>query len=689
MYNCSSKSTSLDNTKDATAFTIARYDKIKNDTGYMSYTKAEPNAKRGLLVCAKDFEVINKDTGISIFSLKPYLFLTNDNNNKYTVHPALWEHAKLNMNVGLYRVNSIEVNESADINAINNGGKFKANTGDVFQVRGYDLANMTLVRGNTGWIIMDILTCEETAGAAFEFVKNNIYCSDHTCHDIKGVFYSHSHIDHYGGIAGIVKEDDVKQGNIEIIAPEGFMHHAVSENIYAGNAMNSRAVFMYGAHLKRSPQGQVDNGLGKAAAIGTTSLIAPSEEIGFSDLEKGKRYVSREIDGITFCCQITPGTEAPAEMNVYMPDHKVLFIAENCCGTLHNLYTLRGAEVRDSMAWADYLQETINIFGDLEVVCSSHNWPHFGNEDCHRYLELQMGVYRYMTNATLNLINKGYTIDEVGRMLEEKVPDIIRNEWCNHGFYGTFNHNAKAIYQKYLGWYDGNPANLNKILPEESSKKYIKCMGGATNVIKFAQKAYNNGEYSWAAELLNKVIFAESNSPDKQTNAALKSAKLLCADALEQLGYQSESGPWRNEYLTAAAILRSNLQLDMNIKYQISDTAVSAMSLEMIMQFLGIMFNGYAAQKLMLDIPLCLENNKDIYKGQLIVRHGVLNFIRSDVNHSNSVKGTKLNFFRAFANKSCKHFNALTFPDGKTKEELLGLRCYLEQFTLNFPIVTA
>ena len=345
---------------NATESTKRHYERIAQNADYMSYAKAAPNAEKGLLESAEGLEIGEKGAN---FSLAKYKFLKKDNNaeNK-TVHPALWEHAKLNMNVGLYRVNRIEQNEKDGKPTKNANGKYPVRLGDVFQVRGYDLANMTLVRGDKGWIILDVLTCDETAEAAFEFVKRHLDCNTKE-HTITGVFYSHSHVDHYGGIAGIVDKDDVlrkdKDGNpindgtVEIIAPEGFMHYAVSENIYAGNAMNSRAVFMYGAFLERGSKGQVDNGLGKATAVGTNSLIAPTEEIGFQHLAAGKRYVIREIDGIEFHCQITPGTEAPAEMNVYMPDTETMFIAENCTGTLHNLYTLRGAEVRDSMAWAD------------------------------------------------------------------------------------------------------------------------------------------------------------------------------------------------------------------------------------------------------------------------------------------------------------------------------------------------
>jgi len=686
----------------ASKFTEESYDKIASNSAYMSNIKAHSNAKRGLLVSADGLMIGENGT---IFNLQHYTFLENDSNNKKTVHPALWKHAKLNMNVGLYRVNNIEQNEQDDTSAKYSTGKFMASAGDVFQVRGYDLANMTLVRGRTGWIIMDVLTCNETAKAAFDFIKSHLklYCGNH---DIKCVFYSHSHVDHYGGIAGIIKEEDVVREHeigksigkkaTEIIAPEGFMHFAVSENIFAGNAMNSRAAYMYGAFLRRDPQGQVDNGLGKATAIGTNSLIAPSKEIGFKDLESGKRYVNCVIDGIVFQCQITPGTEAPAEMNIYMPDYKVLFIAENCTGTLHNLYTLRGAEVRDSMAWADYLDETITTFPNVETICSSHNWPHFGNKNCLQYLGLQRDVYRYMTNATLNLINKGYTIDEVGRMLESNIPDNIHNEWCNHGFYGTFNHNAKAIYQKYLGWYDSNPSNLNKMMPEDTATRYVQCMDGAENVVDMAKRAYDSGEYAWVAELLNRVIFARLATEEEIHR---NEAKLLCADALEQLGYQSESGPWRNEYLTAAGVLRKNIIIPEGAKFTINETTLNAMDMGMVMQYLAIMLNGMAAQVYVLNANVEFIDTGEI--GRMWIGNGVLNFRKMSGQDFRklpaadlSVSGSKLGFFQAFTEMNETAFCNLSIcgigaiSNYAAKYKLKGLWLYLEQFTRNFPIVT-
>lgn len=706
MCNCNGGNVGFNNaTKPATKSTEIHYGNVAKNKAYMSHEVATPNAKKGLLVDASNFKIDG------VFDLTSYKFLQKPSGNEgQTVHPALWEHAKLNMNVGLYRVNKIEENESTDTSARKNNTKFKASIGDVFQVRGYDLANMTLVRGETGWIIMDVLTCNETAKAAFDFIKNKLDVNGGS-HTIKGVFYSHSHVDHYGGIGGIINEENVvrKYGNdgkpvdsktTQIIAPEGFMHYAVSENIFAGNAMNSRAAYMYGALLNPpGAQSQVDNGLGKATAIGTNSLIAPSKEIGFSDYKDGNRFVECMIDGITFQCQITPGTEAPAEMNVYMPKYGVMFIAENCTGTLHNLYTLRGAEVRDSMAWADYIDETIAVFPDIDIICSSHNWPHFKKEDVMRYLGLQRDVYRYMTNATLNLINKGYTIDEVGRMLEANVPDNIRNEWCNHGFYGTFNHNAKAIYQKYLGWYDSNPSNLNKMMPEDTATRYVQCMGGAKAVVEMAETAFNAGEYAWVAELLNRVVFARLTAEEEKHRA---NAKLLCADALEQLGYQSESGPWRNEYLTAAKVLRNTTPpqiAQVDNSFTINPTTVNAMDMGMIMQFLAITLNGSAAaaQNFGINVDVIFTaptTNTVVEEGRLWIANGVLNFRKKgEREYSNlpiiegSVTGDKLNFYKAFAEMDEDAFGKLLFS-GSAKEKMKTLLPYLERFEKNFPIVT-
>lgn len=667
--NCTYDSTA----KEASEFTKSYLKQISDNEQYMSHGSQENAAEQGFL------EKGTPNLG-NTFPFENYEdFIKTDELCPESVHPALWEHAKLNMKAGIFRIFG--------------EGSEELKKGDVFQVRGYDLSNMTVVRGDSGWIILDILTTTETAKNAFDNFKKCIdsrFVKDSPIdHSIKGVIYSHSHVDHYGGVSGLVSEDSVLKGSednekIKILAPEGFLKYAVSENVYAGNAMSTRAVFMYGSRLEKSSKGQVDAGLGKVSPVGTNSLIAPTEEIGFSQYEDANKYVIKSIDGVAFYLQLTPGTEAPAEMNVYMPETNVLFIAENCTGTLHNLYTLRGAEVRDGMAWADYLDETIVTFSEVETICSSHNWPHFGKEECIKYLELQRDAYRYINNTTLNLINRGYTIDEVGRKLEQNVPDEIRNEWCNHGFYGTFNHNAKAVYQRYIGWYDGNPSNLNRILPTEAATKYVECMGGMDQVLRYAERAFKKGEYAWVAELLNRAIFADVREVDSKT---LEKIKLLNADALEQLGYQSESGPWRNEYLTAAFMLRAKeIQAgSSNVKSTVSEDTIKAMPMPMIIQYMGILFKGMDASKNKFEKGFHLTFTDTKENGYIWSKRGVLNYRDTNPNIPGILMDEVQNLSKL------EFYQKITGEKDSLKIGNKVLDCwlpYLDQFTPGFNVVT-
>ena len=413
-------------------------------------------------------------------------------------------------------------------------------TVNVFQIRGYDLAGMTIVYDGTGWVVMDVLTTSERAEAVWTEIVN-VYLEEENPekakpHTINTVIYSHSHIDHYGGIGGL---KGFFSDGIVILAPGGFTKHAVSENIYVGTAMKRRAAYQYGSRLELGAKGRVDCGLGKEVSEGTNTLIVPTREIGFDDYLSGKKYsaynaTTREIlaetpgessDDLILQMQYTPGTEAPAEMNVYLPGQKILFIAENCAGTLHNTLTPRGAEVRDPLAWADFLDETLVTFPDLETVCGAHNWPHFGHGDSMKFLEIQRDMYRYINNATLRLVNLGYTIDEVGRMISGEdgsvpLPEAFAGEWCCHGFYGTYNHDAKAVYQRYIGWYDGNPAHLNRHKPKDRANRYVQAFGAAA-IIAEAGKALGktnaepekNGkepDYEWAAKLLDYILNADA-----------------------------------------------------------------------------------------------------------------------------------------------------------------------------------
>ena len=439
-------------------------------------------------------------------------FMREQEQSPDSVHPSLWRHGRLNAVHGLFEV-----------------------APGVWQCRGYDLSNITFIKGKNGWIVIDPLTTAVTAAACLELANQHL-----GARPVTAVLYTHSHADHYGGILGVTTREDVEAGNVRILAPEGFLREAVSENLLAGPVMNRRALYQFGILLPKSPLGHVDCGLGKTMPLAQGDLIGPTEEISHTGTEL-------DIDGVRVVFQSTPGTEAPAEMNFLFPDHGALCIAENCTHTLHNALPFRGAQVRDTLVWSKYIQEALDIFGDrMDLVFSTHNWPRFGRDDAVKYLELQRDLYRWVHDQTLRRMNHGETQREIAEDLV--LPDCFARHGHTRGYYGTIHHNAKAVYQRYIGWYDGNPANLNPHTPEASGKRYVAAMGGADAVVKQAHDAFTKGDYRWVTELLNHVVFAE---PEHE------GARLLQADAFEQLGYQAESGPWRDSYLTAAMELRT------------------------------------------------------------------------------------------------------------------------------------
>lgn len=429
-----------------------------------------------------------------------------------SVHPSLWRHGRLNAVHGLFEV-----------------------APGIWQCRGYDISNITFIAGKNGWIVIDPLTTAVTAAACLELANQKL-----GERPVTAVLYTHSHVDHYGGIFGVTSREAIDAGNVRILAPEGFLREAVSENLLAGPVMNRRALYQFGVLLPRGPLGHVDCGLGQTVPMAQSDLVGPTEEISLTGTEL-------DIDGVRVVFQNTPGTEAPAEMNFLFPDHGALCIAENCTHTLHNALPFRGAQVRDTLAWSKYIQEALDLFGDwMDLVFSTHNWPRFGRDDARQYLELQRDLYRWVHDQTLRRMNHGETQREISEDLV--LPDCFAHHGHTRGYYGTIHHNAKAVYQRYIGWYDGNPANLNPHTPAESGKRYVAAMGGADAVVEQAQTAFSAGDYRWVTELLNHVVFAE---PEHE------GARLLQADAFEQLGYQAESGPWRDSYLTAAQELRT------------------------------------------------------------------------------------------------------------------------------------
>lgn len=502
------------------------------------------DAKRGFIGTVRDLAIKTPDGRVA-WNLSGYKFLRAQE-APAAVNPSLWRQAQLNMNNGLYKV-----------------------VDRIYQVRGFDLSNMTIIEGDTGIILIDPLTTFETARAALD-----LYYQHRPKTPVVAVIYTHSHADHFGGVKGVVSEHDVEAGKVKIFAPQGFLEAAIAENILAGNAMSRRAVYMYGALLPKSERGQVDAGLGKTIPFGTVTLIPPTDSITNTGEEK-------VIDGVQIKFQMAPNTEAPVEMMFYFPQFKALCTAEDITHTLHNLYTLRGAEVRDARAWWKAINQTIDLFGhEAQVAFASHHWPRWGNEHVLTYLKKQRNLYKYINDQSLRLMNQGYTMTEVAEIIH--LPKSIGDEWYNRGYYGTLNHNAKGVYQKYLGWYDSNPANLHPLTPADAAKHYIDYMGGSRAVIAKAREDFKNGNYRWVAEVMNKVVFAE---PDNQE------AKNLEADAFEQLGYQSESGPWRNEYLMGAYELRKGIPKVPAVKSAGPDT-IKAMTLDMYFDYMGVRLNG-------------------------------------------------------------------------------------------------
>jgi alkyl sulfatase BDS1-like metallo-beta-lactamase superfamily hydrolase len=468
------------------------------------------DARRGLIASDPAIELEGAG-GARVWSTKDYAFVEGD--APASVNPSLWRQAKLNGGHGLFKV--------AD---------------GIHQIRGYDISNMTIIEGRTGWIVVDPLTARETAAAGFALARKHL-----DERPVVAVIFTHSHGDHFGGIDAIMPA--VKDPSaLRVIAPSRFVEEATSENVLAGIAMGRRATYMYGWKLARSPRGHVDTGLGKSPATGEIGFREPTDLVDRTPQEM-------TIDGVRFVFQYAPESEAPAELTFYLPEHRAFCGAEIVSHTMHNLYTLRGAKVRDALKWSGYINQAIELFGDADVVFASHSWPVWGNARVVDYLEKQRDTYRYIHDQTLRLANSGYTPNEIAEMLD--LPPSLQPVFANRGYYGTVSHNVKAVYQFYFGWYDANPAHLNPLPPAEEGANYVAAMGGADKVLEHGRTAYEAGEYRWAATLLNHLVFS---APD---NAE---AKALLASTYDQLGYQAESGPWRDVYLTGAYELRHGAQ---------------------------------------------------------------------------------------------------------------------------------
>jgi alkyl sulfatase BDS1-like metallo-beta-lactamase superfamily hydrolase len=469
------------------------------------------DATRGLVATMPDEPVRNAD-GAVVWDPKRYDFVQGD--APATVNPSLWRQEKLNNARGLFKV-----------------------TDGIWQIRGYDLANMTLVEGKSGWIVIDPLLTAEIAKATFDFAMKTLGSSK----PVSAVIYTHSHVDHFGGVRGVISEADVQAGKVRVIAPEGFMDNAIAENVLAGNAMTRRAVYQFGNGLAANERQGVGSGLGKALSLGSTGLIPPTDTVSKSGQEM-------TLDGVRIVFQMAQGSEAPSEMMFYFPDKKALCLSEVMTRQMHNVYTIRGAKMRDALAWSKYANETIDLYPDVQVAFASHHWPTWGGDRIREYMANQRDTYRFIHDQALNLANKGQVMDEIGDV--EFFPKGLAKDASSHGYYGTLSHNLRAVYNFYLGYYDGNPANLHRLPPTETARRYVAAMGGEAAALATARKAFDAGDYRWVAELVNHIVFANPDNAE---------ARALQADTLEQLGYQSESGIWRNAYLVAARELRNGV----------------------------------------------------------------------------------------------------------------------------------
>lgn len=559
--------------KGATALTAQHNQSVYDLLDFTDQQELE-FAQRGLISAPESLE-LKDESGKVIWSQDAYAFL-EDTDAPDTVNPSLWRNTQLNHIYGLFEV-----------------------TDGIYQVRGYDMSNITFVKGDTGWIVFDPLMSVECAQAAKELVDEEL-----GEYPIMGVIISHSHVDHFGGIRGIVSEEEVKERNIPILAPEGFEEYAISENVYAGTAMGRRAAYQYGTLLDEDEQGAMCIGIGMGQSTGTISYLSPTDTIS----ETGE---TRVIDGVTFEFQMTPGTEAPAEMNTWLPEKNALWLAENCTGTLHNLYTLRGAQVRDGNAWANYIMEALARYGEeAQVVFQSHNWPHWGSDVIQEYMENTAAVYKFIHDQTLFYINQGYTETEIAHMIQ--LPADLERVWYTRQYYGTLKHNVKAVYQKYMGWYDANPVHLDELTPSDYARKLVEYLGDTDKVLEMARADFEAGEYQWVAQITNTLVYADPENWD---------ARYLCADALEQLGYQAESGPWRNAYLTAAQELRQG-GVTVNATSGGSTEVQQRMGVDLMLEYLGIRLDSSAVEDLNGVINLEVTDLGERYV--ITLRSGVL-----------------------------------------------------------------
>ena len=605
-------------------------------------------ATRGL-IAAPESLVLTDDNGTVIFSQQAYDFV-RDQEAPASANPSLWRNTQLNAYYGLFKV-----------------------TDDIYQVRGYDISNMTFVRSEHGWIIMDCMSSSVTAKAALELFESEMGEAN-----IVAIIISHAHVDHYGGIEGVISAGDaadpalplaeqIASGKTAIIVPEGFEDAVMKENVFVGTAMKRRSMYQYGSALRKGETGSLSVGIGLTVAQGGVGYINPTLEI--------KEDGEVNIDGVRAVFQLTPDTESPAEMNTYFPDYKALWMAENCTGTLHNLYTLRGAQVRDANGWARYITKAQTLFGgEAEVVFQSHNWPHWGNDVIEEYMTNTAAIYKFIHDQTVLYINQGYTETDIADMIE--LPEALEKVWYTRQYYGTLKHNAKAVYQRYMGWYDANPVHLDELTPSDYAAKLVEYLGDTDKVLELAQADYDKGEYQWVAQITNTLVYAD---PDNTK------ARLLCADALEQLGYQAESGAWRNAYLVAAFELRNGTKFyPATTTLGVGSTAQN-MDAQTMLDYMGIMLDAAKLADKTFTVNLVLSDAEDYL---LKIQNGVLLYYEGEQDeHADITIRAKRLGILAIANRNADAMSR-TIDAVEGNAALYDALCKsMTQFSLYFNIV--
>lgn len=628
--------------KEATAQTKSANDALYGQLPFTDKTDFS-NAHKGFIAPLPQ-ELIKGKQGNTVWNPQQYAFIKEGDKAPDTVNPSLWRQSQL----------------------INIGGLFEVTDG-VYQIRNLDLSNMTIMEGKEGITVIDPLVSAETAKVGMD-----LYYQNRGKRPVVAIIYTHSHVDHYGGVRGVVDEADVKSGKVKVYAPAGFMKEAVSENIMAGNAMSRRASYMYGNLLKPDAKGQVGAGLGTTTSAGTVTLIEPTNYITHT----GQKEV---IDGLTYDFMMAPGSEAPSEMLWYVEEKGMIEAAEDVTHTLHNTYSLRGAKIRDPLAWSKYINDVITRWGGkANIIIAQHHWPTWGNDNVVKLMKSQRDMYRYINDQTLRMANQGLTRDEIAANF--KLPSGLAKSWASRGYYGSVSHDVKATYVFYLGWFNGNPATLDELPPVDAAKKYVDYMGGEDAIMQKAKADYAQGNYRWVAQVTNKIVFAEPHNKD---------ARNLEADALEQMGYKAESGPWRNFYLTGAQELRNGVVKGATPNTASPDT-VKAMSPEMFFDYLAVHINGEKAAnaKAVFNVDLGSDGGK--YKLEL--ENGVLNH-SANAQASNADASIVLNrvtlnkiILKEESLKQAKEKGEVTITGNQAKvDEFLS---YLDSFDFWFNIVT-